>query len=316
MKYKVTTIDDVELIYSILRERYPKKEVEITYNYNTKEYFISLTNKPFKNDPNVQVDLNIQVVYGDSIHKMEPVMVRDPLTGYIDIKTISELSNNWKEYPEFKMFDQSVRLEKQYAETSFQIWSDKGWTPIRKVIRHKTDKKIYKVLSHGGCVKVTEDHSLLTEDKEIIKPSKCDTNTLLLTAYPDAFSYSCTDISFEKAYKDGYDLGHNKDRVPIYILNASNEIIKNFLNGFLDANNGSSKDILTDTYFDIKGSIGAAGLYYITTKLGYCVSINTRNDVYRLTLTKDKQRKVNSNFEENKGYDNNLFIRKLHLEIV
>ena len=46
--------------------------------------------------------------------------------------------------------------------------------------------------------------------------------------------------------------------------------------------------------FDNKGKIGAAALYYLASSLGYKVSINTRQDkleVYRLTCTKNKQRR-------------------------
>jgi len=255
MIFKATKVEDVEMIYSILRERYPKNEIDITFNYNTKEYKMKVTDKPFTKDPDVEIDLNIQVVYGDSVFKTEPVLLRDPSTGKIDIKTIESICDSWKEYPEFKIFDKSIRLEKQYGETHYEVWSDRGWTPIRKVIRHKTDKKIYKILTHGGCVKVTEDHSLLTDKCEIIKPNKCNTDTLLLTAYPDIETTFNQTVFKESSFEETLFDMKKMTGADKFCINA-------------------------------KGSLDAAKLYYFGIKRGYYVSINEHSsDVYTLMFS-------------------------------
>ena len=57
--FKVTNINDLELIYSILRERYPQNEIGVLYNWNIKEYTISVTDKTYKYDPEIPVDINI-----------------------------------------------------------------------------------------------------------------------------------------------------------------------------------------------------------------------------------------------------------------
>ena len=36
-KFKVSNINDLELLYSVLREQYPSNEIEIQFNWNTKE---------------------------------------------------------------------------------------------------------------------------------------------------------------------------------------------------------------------------------------------------------------------------------------
>lgn len=67
--FKTNNINDLELIYSILHEQNPDKQIEITYNWNTKEYIIKQTNQVTKtNDshPEVPVDVNIEIVYGDT----------------------------------------------------------------------------------------------------------------------------------------------------------------------------------------------------------------------------------------------------------
>lgn len=43
---------------------------------------------------------------------------------------------------------------------------------IKRVIRHNTYKKIYRVVTHSSLVDVTEDHSLLDENLKQIKPNE------------------------------------------------------------------------------------------------------------------------------------------------
>ena len=43
---------------------------------------------------------------------------------------------------------------------------------MKKLVRPKTQKKVYRVRTKLGIVDVTGDHSLIDKDREIIKP--CD----------------------------------------------------------------------------------------------------------------------------------------------
>lgn len=64
--FRVKTIEDLELVYSILREQNPNNQIDITFNWNTKEYTLKVSNKIYKNDPEVPLDLDIEVIYGDT----------------------------------------------------------------------------------------------------------------------------------------------------------------------------------------------------------------------------------------------------------
>lgn len=209
--YKTTSVEDTEMIYSLLREKYPDKQVNIEYNDNTKEYKLILTNEDFKSDPNIPLNVSIKIIYGDSVLGDSALLLRDPVSKLIYIETIQSIfdENKKVEYAGFKMFDKSVRLEKEYSTTDYQIWTDQGWSNIKKVIRHKCDKKIYKVLTHTGCVKVTEDHSLLDENLNIITPKECIVGTKLLQSYPDSneFNSSITSISKDRAFIYGFFYG-------------------------------------------------------------------------------------------------------------
>jgi hypothetical protein len=107
------------------------------------------------------------------------------------IQSIFEESKKF-EYPGFKLFDKTIRLEKEYCLSDYQIWSDIGWVDIKKVIRHKCEKKMYRVLTHTGCIDVTEDHSLITENKEPIKPVDLKVGDSLLHSFPKEFNNKIT----------------------------------------------------------------------------------------------------------------------------
>jgi len=194
--YKTTNINDLEMIYSLLREQYPNNQIEIEYNDNDKEYTLNITNKKYIEDPDVPVDINVNIIYGDSVTKDTPLLLRDPITKLVHIETIENIfdENKKVEYPGFKIFDKTIRLEKEYSLTNFEAWSDQGWKNIRKVIRHKCDKKIYRVLTHTGCVDVSEDHSLIKENGERIKPCELQLNDTLLHSFPDIFVENKTTI--------------------------------------------------------------------------------------------------------------------------
>ena len=53
-----------------------------------------------------------------------------------------------------------------------QIWTSDGWRNIKKLVRHKTEEGIYRVRTKHRIVDVTEGHSLINRNREIIKP--CD----------------------------------------------------------------------------------------------------------------------------------------------
>lgn len=188
MSFKVSSIPDLELVYSLLREKHPKNKIEITFNYNTKEYLVKVSDEIFESNPEIPIDVDIEVIYGDSVVADTPILLRDKETKQVYIKTIDSISDNWENYPEFKIFDKTLRLEKSFATTNLQVYCDLGWTDIKKIIRHKTNKKIYRILTHTGCVDVTEDHSLMTENFEKIKPTDLKIGDKLAHAFPTEFT--------------------------------------------------------------------------------------------------------------------------------
>jgi DNA polymerase elongation subunit (family B) len=127
-----------------------------------------------------------EVVYGDSVAKYTPVMVR--IHGNINILRIDQLDaygKGWMKYGD----DGKELCEVQGVDS----WTESGWTPVKSIIRHALvdGKKMVRVLTHTGVVDVTDDHSLIKEDgtpttsKEILVGTK-----LLHAEYPSGTNES------------------------------------------------------------------------------------------------------------------------------
>lgn len=123
---------------------------------------------------------NAEVIYGDSVVEDTPIILKINETLYITDMTFFKsyfwnYSDNGKEYQ---------------IHNNIQIWTDAGWSFIKKVIRHYTNKKIYRIKTNKGIVDVTEDHSLVSTEKEYLKPEDCIVNeTNLLHSFPNKFLY-------------------------------------------------------------------------------------------------------------------------------
>ena len=157
-----------------------------------------------------------KLIYGDSVSGDTPILVRyEDQT--VDILRIDEIGEVWKSYEEFKNDEiDSNRKEKEQtlpfvSNGSFrlmnilEVWTGDEWSRIKRVIRHKTIKKMYRVLTHTGCVDVTEDHSLLDIQKNKIKPSELSIGTELYHSFPpkeDFLEIEIKDAMIEgKVYK-------------------------------------------------------------------------------------------------------------------
>jgi hypothetical protein len=100
-----------------------------------------------------------KVRYGDSVTPDSALLIRHD--GVVRTTRIDALVSAYETRSDGKEFSDVHGVE---------VWSDTGFTEIKQVIRHKTDKPIYRVLTHTGIADVTEDHSLLSVDKREMKP--------------------------------------------------------------------------------------------------------------------------------------------------
>jgi DNA polymerase delta subunit 1 len=143
-----------------------------------------------------------KVRYGDSVMPGTPVLVRRQ--GRVTIETIESLGGStWNDYPGFL---KDGTNKEQHDLEGVDSWTHNGWKPIKRVIRHKCPKKIYRILTHTGLVDVTEDHSLLSPDIELLKPVDVQVGHKLLHSFPDVQTPTTTTIH-EEAFVLGMFVG-------------------------------------------------------------------------------------------------------------
>lgn len=317
-----------------------------------------------------------EIIYGDSVTEDTPILCK-LIDGSLVYRTIDQLAQG--------EWEKDYHNDKEEAEPiiGIRVWTEHGFTPIKRVIRHKTQKKILRVLTHTGCVDVTEDHSLLTPSAEKIRPVDVSIGTKLLhNSLPKPQESRDFGISEDQAYAWGLFLAegscgkksswaisnleksllekvipaleltekectfkilessgayklvacgkvvplvkkfrklfydHRAHKIiPDVILNSKESVRRGFWNGYY-AEDGDQDNVRCD----IKGKIGAAGLYFLASSLGYPISINDHKDkrnIFRLTATRKWKRQRKDPSEIKKIHDfgvSNVFVYDLETE--
>ena len=133
----------------------------------------------------------------DSVTYDTPCMLKNIETEEIEIKPICELNSDiW--------IEDHITLKQYSISNKYLIWTDKGWTKIRSIMRHKVSKPIFRVLTHTGCVDVTEDHSLLNKNADSITVNDCIENETELLHNKYIQEKFIIDIDEDYAYALGY----------------------------------------------------------------------------------------------------------------
>jgi len=146
----------------------------------------------------VEENYDTNVIYGDSVMPYTPITYK--INNKINVSTFEKLEGEWFEYNNFKPFDNDRFNKEQFIPNDMTVWTGNEWSKVNRIIRHKTVKKIYRVLTHTGLVDITEDHSLLNKDSEIIKPVDCVIGQELLHSKPDITVSDINNINEEQAY--------------------------------------------------------------------------------------------------------------------
>ena len=125
----------------------------------------------------VQRVYNGQLIYGDSVTGDTVVYIKQFKyhRDIIEVLKICDLFTRFKSdpYERFKPWDSSMTEKEQAVplkDHSLQIMSRSGWASIVRIIRHKTSKCVFRIMTTSGMVQVTEDHSLLTCTNECVSP--------------------------------------------------------------------------------------------------------------------------------------------------
>lgn len=141
---------------------------------NIKQILGLKQDKKYKNISELRYGKVMILTDADSVTGDTPLLLKDKNNNILT-ETIEKLTNN---------FTKNEFNNKEYGNTELEIWTEKGWTKINSIIRHKVEKNIYRVLTHTGVVDVTEDHSLLKDNSDEIRPIDCNINDKLLHSFP------------------------------------------------------------------------------------------------------------------------------------
>ena len=212
----------------LFKDALDKKFINLKAGYNNKEeyieYFYNKINKTLTSNFRVKP----KVIYGDSVTGNTPILLLNS-KNQVEIKTIETIGDYWENYEQFKCDIEGLSEKQQDYKINYKVWTDKGWSNIKRVIRHKTNKKIYEVLTHTGYVRVTEDHSLLDIYRNQIKPEECKIGTKLLHSFPKMINNTINVISKDKAYIYGFFFGKGSLKCDCnnkYIWELSNKDIE------------------------------------------------------------------------------------------
>jgi DNA polymerase elongation subunit (family B) len=121
------------------------------------------------------VNTKAEYIYGDSVANYTPIYVREN-GQQINIIQIDELAKRYGDENGWVYSKEQGKEGKEYCEMipsmNIETWSDKGWTKLHRIIRHRLapHKKMIRVLTHTGLVDVTDDHSLVDINGNEISP--------------------------------------------------------------------------------------------------------------------------------------------------
>lgn len=232
--------------------------------------------------------INIEVIYGDSVAGYTPILLKSNYDNEIYIKTIETLGDEWISYNNFKL-DDEIRTEKMQSSCNDKVWTDQGWSPIKRVIKHRVNKKMFRIITSKGLVDITEDHSLLTSNLEIIKPNDCQIGTELLHSFPIMLNNKWYDI--------------NNNPFENYITNNNNNSI--YIPNF---------KFLVDHKFIFDTQVEAQKVYYGFFKINIKCYINYENNKYILYFNYDHSLENKILKIIDLGYSENNFVYDLETE--
>ena len=296
--YKNNEINKVDIIYDYeLKARNDNELIESIKKYVTED-INNITFQPV-------------IRYGDSVVGGTPLLLKNTETGLIFIESINNLGNNYS-----PMIDRDNTKESSELN-NIETWTEKGWTKIQRVIRHKLskDKKIFRVTTHIGSVIVTDDHSLLTENGEEISPKKIKIGDKLLHSFPTFNNeikyklFNGVELNTEIAQFLGMFMGNsilsdNKDidhkllptdiKMNEFIIKFrkimyTNDLQKKIPDFILNESREIKEAFLVGLYegyglktdskqIDCKGMVIAMGIYTLCKSLNYEVFINNHKD--------------------------------------
>ena len=230
LPYKITSYGSEFKVHIEPNIKIPEKRwINPKAGYNNKDEFIEVfykeMNKLLKTEDK-KFSVEPKIIYGDSVMGYTPILCK--LNDYIFYETIENLPrlSEWVHIDD-KFFADPIN--------NLEVWSDSGFTKIKKIIKHRTNKKIFRVITNRGLVDVTEDHSLLDKYGNSITPKDVLENT--------------TELLHEKLPRVAFGLGKDLN-THLYYAKKYVNLRKNIKvkNQYIDLDKGSMELEFVDSY--------------------------------------------------------------------
>lgn len=173
-------------------------------------------------------------IVGDSVTADTPLFIKYNDNNMLDIKPISEIIN------EKSIKVDELGREYDYSEKPYKVLCRSGWSDVKYVYRHNTDKTIYNISDNKNnmLVDVTEDHSLFDVNKNEIKPKEINKNTELEYYDNKLIFNSITNLSDNEIRISAKMLANGALKcIPINILNSNKEICDKFIQQYENCEN-------------------------------------------------------------------------------
>lgn len=221
-----------------------------------------------------------EVIYGDSVSGDTPLLLQSQNT--LDIRRIDELFVE----TEGSAAAAEGTKNKEYITPTQElfVWSDVGFTKIKHIMRHRTNKCIYRITTPSGYVDVTEDHSLLLENGTETRPMDVRVGTKLLHApfttpnHGDGGGFDS--VRVDEAREMGISFVEGRtDSVPACVLNSPDYVLRGFFEGCVLAEADPFVEDETHIRCHHKSKAGVAGLVVVVQRLGYHTRVGPNNTV-------------------------------------
>jgi DNA polymerase elongation subunit (family B) len=257
---------------------------------------------------------NAEYIYGDSVANYTPIYIK--YENRIEVLTIEELANKYGNNLWF-LSNETGKQDKEFCElNNVETWTEKGWTKLFRVIRHKlaTHKKMFRILTHTGCVDVTDDHSLIKTNGDEISPKEVVIGTELLhNPLPINNKINFKNISIEEAQIMGFFFGDGScgayecpsgKKASWALNNASYEIIDKYLE--------LCKKVYTDYEWVVMPTLESSGVFKISPRNNKYGKIVELVNYYRDILYYNKNKIIpneilNNSVEIKEAFFNGLY---------
>ena len=122
-----------------------------------------------------------KIVYGDSIPEWEYLQI---LVNNVYIQdTVKNIRDKYFQYLHDDISQKRYYIPKE--EKIIHTFTEKGVTPVLTLMEHHTQNDIIKVVTKSGTVNVTNEHSLLLENGDIITPEELKVGDTLMSYNDD-----------------------------------------------------------------------------------------------------------------------------------